>query len=157
MCVVFAFCTFGAVANAIDITAYNGNISNTYITYFKSILPNVGFGDNYVVYRVDTNTYEMCVGKLECNNNIIKSIQDEPIICYRINTDSTYNGTINLTNTHYDELVLNYRNQFIYSDLDGFPKLEERGQQYEIIQTFTLFMYGVCVIMLGVLSMRKRK
>lgn len=146
-----AFC--GSVSAA-SYEVYEGNLSSTQLTYFRDILPSTSILDNYVVFRDGQYSYSMVVGKLTYSNGVFTL--DEPGRIYTINSNSSYNSYYTYDNTTLDSLTLNTSNKLVYSDLGGFPQLEERGQRYEILTTILIVICCVCFIVRNIFYYRKR-
>lgn len=134
--VVVALAIISTVSiNASAAEVYNeGNISTTYVTYFRDMLSKVSPSDDYVFYRSGQYEYSMVVGDLDYSNGRISfNYIDEPCKVYKItqSTGSSYNQTYSFTVTNYSDFSLNVGNSLIYSNLGDFPDLIERGDYLE--------------------------
>lgn len=149
-------CGFSATAHAVDYTAYDGNISSTYTSYFRDILTNCSINDNYVYFRDSQNGYTMVVGKLDYINNSFVLLEKGMI--YHIDNNGTN------YNTHYvysveeiDVFHLDTDNKIVYSDLGNFPQLEERGDRFEVLQTITIVCIGLSFVVHSIFTNRNRR
>ena len=70
ICVLVLIFAIGMKAQSTSVTPYEGNMSSTYITYFRDIVSGIGFNDNYVAYRSGQNEYKMVVGELTSSENV---------------------------------------------------------------------------------------
>lgn len=119
----------------------DGNMSTTYVQYFKDILSKVNINDNYVAFRSGQYEYTMVVGELDYSGNTItlKDTGTEYIFSQSGNYNSVYKYNTNETNN----FSVTISDNIIYSDVGDFPQLIERGTQ---IETLTLVvLVAVCV------------
>ena len=137
-------CTFGATANAQSYTVYEGNPSNTYITYFRDIIGGLSFKDDYVCFRSDQYQYVMVTGDLNYSNGNFSLNNTGKV--YTFESNNNYNSYYSYNVSTIDSLSLNASDKIIYSNLGDFLHLEERGARYEIIQTLLMCIVCVCFI-----------
>lgn len=137
-CVVILF----AIGNGPHANAYSiydeGNLSTTYVTYFRDVVSNIGFDDNYVAFRSGQNEYIMIVGKLEFNGTQISLAGDSATVYKFYQESSGYNSQYKYDVTTIQDFHLNVNNSIIYSDLGQFPELVARGDKYEMLNTVLL-------------------
>lgn len=145
--IALAFCAVillgfahGSRANAYSV--YDGNMSSTYVTYFKDILSGVDFTDNYVAFRSSNYEYIMVVGELTFENNTFSLTGDGTI--YTFNTDGNYNSNYTYDVDTISNFTLTPNNRILYSDLGSYPQLVSRGDKYEMLTTVLL-----CTFMLS--------
>lgn len=145
--IILTFALIGAFICTVSasFTVYDGNLSNTYVEIAKDILPNAKITEDYVFFRSGQYEYILATGKLNYNNNLITSIGNTDI--YKINTLSNYNSTYTYTFETVNDFTLSLNERLIYSNLENFPKLENRGDYFEIISTITLC--SICVYVVG--------
>lgn len=124
---------FATRAQAATYDIYDGNPSNTYIQYFKDLLPSIELSKNYVAFRSGQYEYTMVVGDIVYNNGLFTSDGDCQV--YTITQNSNYNGYYTYNNSIISSFVLDGEDKILYSDLGVYPQLEERGQKYEILTT----------------------
>lgn len=118
-----------------------GNMSTTYLTYFKDIVSGIGFNENYVAFRSGQYEYTMCVGKLVISGEVITLDGDGKL--YTFTNSGNYNSIYNYNVTETNNFSVEVGDSIIYSDVGDFPQLVERGAQ---IETITLTLLGiVCV------------
>ena len=124
-------CGLTATVQAANYTAYDGNISSTYTTYFRDILANAPLTDNYVYFRDSQNGYTMVVGKLDYVNGSFVLLEKGTI--YHIDSNgSNYNNYYSYTVDDIEIFNLITDGKIVYSDLGNFPQLEERSAIYVI-------------------------
>ena len=145
-CLVLIF-AFGVTAQAATHNVYtDGNISSTYVTYFKDILSGVSFKDNYVAFRSGQYSYTMVVGDLEYDENSKTFTLSSPGREYSFTTNNSgYNSYYSYDSVTIDSFELRVDNNIIYSDLGYFPQLIERGAKYEMLSAVL-----IVVALLGV-------
>lgn len=137
-------CASGTVAQAETFTAYDGNPSNTYITYFRDVVSGIGFNDHYVALRSGQYEYILAVGDIVYGNEVFTS--DTTVGLYTISLNSGYNSTTNYSYSEIDSLYVSTNDQIIYSDLGHFPQLIERGAKYETFTAVLLCTALLCVV-----------
>lgn len=135
VCLVLC-CCFATTAQAQSYTVYDGNMSTTYITYFRDIVNNLSLKDDYVCFRSGQNEYILAVGDLEYQDGFIGSANEVEI--YRIATEGNYNSTYTYSVTTADSLAVYTGDEILYSNLGNYPNLIERGSQYEILTAVLL-------------------
>lgn len=137
-----AYCTG---AQATNYNVYDGNISNTYLQYFRDILPNISILDSYVLFRNSQYKYILVVGDILYENGTFASNTECTI--YTISNETINNGAYQYNVSNIDSFTLtNNNNNIIYSNIGGFPHLEERGTNYEILITVLLFVFIISSI-----------
>lgn len=141
LAILCLLCATGTVAQAASYTAYDGNPSNTYITYYRDILAGVPITDNYVVFRSSQYEYIMVTGDLVYNNGLFTS--DKECTTYTIATSGNYNQSYSYNIGSITSFVLDSGDEIVYSDLGNYPQLEERGAKYEVLTT--ILIVAVCV------------
>ena len=132
----------------------NGNLSTTYITYFKDILSGVNESKNYVAFRSGQNAYSMIVGEIEFSNGSFLS--EETCKEYVFSTSGNYNSQYTYEVNEINNFSLDVTNEIIYSDLGEYPQLLERGSKYEFLSTVTLFVMFLYFVVLRIFNSRKR-
>lgn len=144
---------FGGAALAADYTVYqNGNISTTYLTYFRDTLPNVSLNDDYVVFRAGENSYMMYTGDLE------EDFTGSAGTIYHY-----YSVTESWTTTYYyesfavDSFSLTVGDSIIYSNVGDRPQLEGRGEQVEKMQLLIVSVGVLLFLILRIFNGRNRR
>lgn len=122
---------------------YDGNMSSTYITYFRDIVSGIGFKDNYIAFRSGQNEYTMIVGELAYDGEsfILVGSGTE----YTIYNDSSYNGVYTYNVSSVENRSVTPIDKIVYSDLGNYPQLIDRGAKYETLTTFLLAVALLCV------------
>lgn len=143
LCVLVLIFACGVTAQAATHTIYEGNMSSTYVTYFRDIVSGIGFNDNYVAFRSGEYEYTMIVGDLDFNGSTFSLVS--PGVQYKFTSGSGYNSYYNYSVSDITNFSLNVGSSIIYSDLGRYPQLIERGAKYE---TFTAVL--MCTALLGV-------
>ena len=130
-----------AHASAATYEAYEGNPSNTYLEYFRDIIPGIRLGDHYVAFRSGQYQYTMLVGDISYSGGQFSSTGD--ITVYTLETTNSYNGYYSYSVGQVDSISFSPGDKIIYSDLGQYPQLEERGAKYEILTT--ILIVAICV------------
>lgn len=146
LALITALC--GTVQAATHSVYENGNLSTTYLTYFKDIVSGIGFNENYVAFRSGQYSYTLVVGDLDFNNNTFTLNGTGKEYEYSTTT-STYNSQYYYYVKDISNFSLEVDNQIIYSDLGHYPQLVERGAKYEMLSAVLL-----CIICLSVVIRR---
>lgn len=142
LAILLLLCANGTVAQAASYSVYDGNPSNTYIQYYKDILAGLPITENYVVFRAGQNDYKMVVGDIVQNNGLFTSDKECTVYTFS-QTETGYNGYYTYDVSTIDSFVLDSENKIVYSDVGGYPELEERGAKYEILTT--ILIVAICV------------
>lgn len=118
---------------------YEGTISDSYKSIFSDTLADVSLFDNYVFWRSGEYQYSMLVGDIVEDNGTFSVSGGEMYVLDIINIDgSAWASNSYHRFTHYLDIdyTLTSDNFLVYSDIKGYPKLEERGITYEFITAF---------------------
>lgn len=131
-------------------TVYDGTMSSTYITYFRDILSGMSPELEYVAFRSGQYEYTMIVGE----NVQISGVQitGSDLVSYTISTNSGYNNTLNYSVDNVSSFTLNVGNSLIYSSLGDYPRLVEIEATYEYLQTLTLCIIALVVVVSRILT-----
>lgn len=146
-------------ASAADVYT-EGNISTTYVTYFRDILGKLPPSDDYVFFRSGQSEYTMVVGDLFYQNNIISAYT--PCRVYQIYTSSSsgYQSTYHFAANNYAEYTVNIGSGLVYSNLGDFPDLNERSDYLEtailVLMLIFIFMHLISRIFNFTLRSRSR-
>ena len=139
---VSAICT---TAHAATHSVYEeGNLSSTYVTYFRDTISGMSFKDNYVAFRSGQYTYTMVVGDLDFNNGTFTLNENGKEYVY--STSSGYNSRYTYEVNEISNFSLSVGDNIIYSDLGDYPQLEERGAKYEILSSVLLCVMCISVV-----------
>ena len=106
-----------------------GNLSNTYVTYFADVINSLNPNIDYVIYRSGQYEYSLVTGNLEFNNKTFTS--DESVTIYKITTNSGYNSSYQYSISEVTNFNLSCDNALVYSNLGQYPNIQERGSYYE--------------------------
>ena len=118
-------------------TIYDGTISSTHLTTFKGILSNIPLDDNYVLFRSSQYEYTLVSGDLTISGSAISSSGN--CMAYTLNTQTNNNRNYyTYTTEEISNFNLNVGDRVVYSDIGGYPQLEERGSVYEATITIVL-------------------
>lgn len=132
--------TFAATHNVYT----EGNISTTYVQYFKDILSGCDVNDDYIAFRSGQYSYILVVGDLEYQNGQV-TLNDTGTI-YTFTQSGNYNSSYSYTVNDINNFSVTTGNSIIYSNVGQFPHLIERGVH---IETFTLVLLcGMCVFVI---------
>lgn len=154
VCLLALFTAFSGAAQAATYQPYEGNISTSNLTYFQDLLPKLKLTDHYVFFRSGQYEYTLISGDIKYANGVFSSGDDCTV--YSMSTNNSYNGYYAYNVTTIDSLSLNPRDILVYSDLGGFPELENRGVKYEIIQTILIIITLLAVVIRSIFYYRKR-
>lgn len=132
--------TMVVTLRAAELEAYDGNISTSYLTYFKDI--DIPFNYHYVFVRTNQYNYELLVGQLTYTGSGF--VSSDPVLYYRLSTGSGVNSYNTWVHGVYDSLDLSVSDQIVFSDLGDYPQLHERGSKHEMLQTILIVIIGLC-------------
>lgn len=121
-------------------SAYPGTISTTYLDYFEGIADNLGYGENYVIFRESQYYYKMFWGKgLEESNGYFTGSGLNYCSIY------TGSGSNNMAVSRgTDSLAFSAGTGFVYSSLGDFPGVTKGGTHIETLAI--LFALGFFVV-----------
>lgn len=156
ICVIVCCACLSSTTNAINFTVYEGNFSNTYVTYFRDILSNCSLLENYVCFRSGQYEYTMIVGDIQFQNDEFLIL--DTATSYTINTYTSYNSTNTYTVSEIGaSRVQNKNNYILYSNLGNYPQLESRVDKIEILQQITIIIAMLCFVIRSIFYYRKRR
>lgn len=136
------FCAFGTMqASAAD--PYEGSISTTYITIFGDIVPKLGIGDEYVMFRSDQYTYTLISGDLTLEGSRFE-LEGEGVR-YDLTSTSSYNSYYEYSVYDIDSFSLSAGDHLVYSSLGDYPLLTEGSDNYALA---SLILFGSFLIAL---------
>lgn len=141
-------------ANAYSVYT-EGNMSTTYITYFKDIVAGIKPGDKYIAYRSGQYSYTLAVGDLSISDNNISSSGTTTLYVYETET-SGYNSIYTYNVSEVTDFSLSVSNMIVYSNLGDFPLLEERGVTYEYATLFVLCVIAFCMFLRSIFAFTYR-
>lgn len=146
---------FATVTQAQTFTVYdNGNISSTYVTYFRDISSGLKFTDKYVAFRSGQYEYTMLVGNISYSDNSFNS--SDILRCYTFSSDGNYGSYYHYNVSDVEGMTLNSSDVILYSNLGDFPQLEERGAKFEAINTLLITIFMLCIVVNRIFFTRKR-
>lgn len=127
-------------------TVYDeGNISSTYTTIFRDLMPRKGINDDYLFFRSGQYEYVMLVGELEYQDGVFLG---DAATEYRIVTSNGYNTDYSYTVQEVTDVFLVPLDSLVYSNLGHYPELQEQRDYLLFAQVFLLFVY-LCLILLA--------
>lgn len=118
-----------------------GNISTTYVQYFKDILSDCKITDNYVAFREGQYSYTMVVGDLEYSSGTI-TLQDSGKI-YTFTQSGNYNSSYRYKSEPITNFSVTPGENIIYSDVGDYPELIERSARIETLILIAISIYAV--------------
>lgn len=119
-----------------------GTISTTYVEYAKGVVNGLPPAQSYVFFRSGQYTYDLIASDtLKVDG---KSFEAVDYTRYTWTTGSGYNSVPTYNVSIGNQFTLNSGNVMVYSNLAGFPCLEERGSIYAEITCLLL-----AVLLLG--------
>lgn len=146
--VVLAVCLLTATAvQATAYTVYDGSISSTYLDLAKRVLPDLKASEDYVFCRDSQYTYSLFVGDFTVENGVFRASGD--VYGYEFVSPSTAYGSNSPELRMFSDsnVVINTNNKVVYSNLFGYPKLTEGGEQFEFITAFMLCV-ALCIFIM---------
>lgn len=149
-----ALCCLAALplaASAAEI--YEGNISTTYVTFFRDMAAKLPMGTDYVFFRSGQYEYCMVAGDLTWNGSMFSG---EDLTQYIIVTNSGYNNTYQFGTASLDTFSLAPGGALVYSNLGSFPDLYERSDYIAGTQLFMLAVLSVMLIIRPVFTFTLR-
>ena len=153
------FCIAIAIAMPCKTFAYSvyteGNMATTYITYFKDIVAGIKPNDKYVAYRSGQYSYTLAVGDLSITDNNITSTGTTTLYVYETET-SGYNSIYTYNVSDVTDFSLSVPDMIVYSNLGGFPLLEERSVIYEYTTLYITCIIGLCMFVRSIFSFTYR-
>lgn len=126
---------------------YDGTISTTYLTIFQDVVAKLRINDDYVFYRSGQYEYALIAGDLNYNGNTIR-LNDSGtkyVLTYQSNygQDNYYHWEV----SDISSFSLTLGDYLIYSNLGGYPTLEERETIYAFGTFFVLCVIGICALL----------
>lgn len=118
---------------------YEGTISDTYKTIFADTVSDISIFDNYVFWRSGEYQYSMLAGDIVEENGSFSVTGGDMYVLDIITLDgSGWASSSYHRFTHYMDIdyTLTSDSFLVYSDIKGYPKLEEREITYEFITAF---------------------
>ena len=142
--------------NAFAYSVYNeGNISSTYTTIFEDIVSGISPQEDYVYYRSGQYEYTLAVGKdMYLVDKTVYSTEKTKL--YIITTNSGYNSYYTYSTSEVYDFQLNLGNNLVYTNLGGYPLLEERGVLYDYLQTYILCIVAICLFVRSIFAFTYR-
>lgn len=146
LCLLVLSCALCTTAQAATHSIYeNGNLGNTYVTYFRDILSGSKFNDDYIAFRSGQYSYTMVVGDLDLNGKAVSLNGNGKI--YTFSTDnSNYNTQYKYDVAETTNFSVNLTDEIIYTNLGDYPQLVERGAKYEMLSVFLMCIALLCVV-----------
>lgn len=147
LCAVCALAVMLAMpASASAYAVYDeGNISSTYITIFRDLMPKRKIQEDYIFFRSGAYEYVMLVGELEYQDGVFWG---DAATEYRILTNNGYNTDYDYTVRDVTDVSLVPGTSLIYSNLGQYPELQNQQDYLLFAQVFILFLY-LCLILLA--------
>lgn len=141
VCVLAVLLALPTTASAASYTAYDGNISTTYITIFRDLVGKIAPFEDYVFFRAGQYEYMLVAGELEYSAG---SFSAPACTVYRIVTESAYSSTYSFFQTEETDFALDPGNGLVYSNLGAYPDLIDRTAFYSFA---SLVLLLVCVFL----------
>lgn len=139
-CALFCLAALPLAASAASI--YDGNISTTYVTFFRDMASKLPMGTDYVFFRSGQYEYCMVAGDLTWDGSMFTG---SDLTQYLLVYNSSYNSTYQFGTTALDTFSLATGGALVYSNLGNFPDLYERSDN---IMGTLLFMMAVLTVMM---------
>lgn len=144
VCALAAMLAMPAAASAY--TVYQeGNISSTYTTIFRDLMPKRKIQEDYIFFRSGAYEYVMLVGELEYQDGVFWG---DAATEYRIMTNNGYNNDYEYSVREVSDVSLVPGSSLIYSNLGQYPELQDQQDYLLFAQVFILFLY-LCLILLA--------
>ena len=144
VCALAALLALPAAASAYTVYQ-DGNISSTYTTIFRDLMPKRKIQEDYLFFRSGAYEYVMLVGELEYENGVFFG---DAVTEYRIVTNSGYNNNYEYSVREVANAALAPGTSLVYSNLGQYPELQEQRDYLLFAQIFMMFVY-LCLILLA--------
>lgn len=152
-CIAMLLCT---PVHSIAAEPYQDSISNTYVQYARDLLPLGKITDDYVFYRSGQYEYELIIGDLDYNGS--RFINNDIVTYYSFTTGTGYNSNFTYGTDSISEFSLDVTGgQMVYSNLGNYPRLAERGSDYEVYQTIFLFIVALCCVIRSIFNATRKR
>ena len=136
-------------------TPYQGTISDSYKYIFEDVVSDLSIFDNYVFWRSGEYQYSLLSGDLTLENGVFSVTGGDLYVVDIVLFDSGSwnNGSYHVyTHTSGIDYTFDSLGYLVYSDLDGYPKLEGRGVNYAFICAFILCVFGFASLVWSIFS-----
>lgn len=150
ICIAMLLC--GSTCMAAE--PYEQSISSTYLQYARDIIPNLDVEDDYVFYRSGQYEHILVAGEIEYNGSTFSST--DVLDSYVFTSGSGYNSDYTYSTGEVKNFNLSTSNKMVYSNLGQFPRLVERGSDYEVYQTIFMFIVALCVVIRSIFTANRR-
>lgn len=130
-------------------TPYQGTISDSYKFIFEDVVSDLSIFDNYVFWRSGQYQYSLLSGDLSVENGVFSVTGGDLYVVdlVQYNSGSWDTGSYHVyTHTTGIDYTFDSLGYLVYSDLDGYPKLEGRGVNYAFICSFILCVFGFATL-----------
>lgn len=131
-------------AAAASYSAYDGNISTTYVTFFRDISSKIPINSDYVFFRSSQYDYTMIVGDLDFSGDTFTSSVEVQVYEISTNSGSSYNSTYSYSVSSENNFSLSAGSSLLYSNLGNYPDLIERNDYYAF-SAVLLLLIGICL------------
>lgn len=136
-------------------TPYQGTISDSYKYIFEDVVSDLSIFDNYVFWRSGEYQYSLLSGDLTVENGVF-SVSGGDLYVVDIvlfDSGSWNNGSYHVyTHTSGIDYTFDSLGYLVYSDLEGYPKLEGREVNYAFICAFILCVFGFASLVWSLFS-----
>lgn len=146
ICIAMLLC----VSTCMAAEPYEDSISSTYVQYARDLIPNGDIEDDYLFYRSGQYEYTLLMGELEYNGTTFSNT--DVLDSYVFTTSSGYNSNYTYSTGEVNTISLTPSDKMVYSNLGQFPRLVERGSDYEVLQTIFMFIVALCVVIRSIFT-----
>lgn len=116
------------------------NLGTTNVQMFAGLAAKVPFGNHYVYWRDDQNSYKFAYGDLSLSGTSFTGSGAVTICSYYGISSTGYNTVYRWDVSTDNNFSLNAGDMLVYSDLGDYPGLTEREViKYEAVTAFTVF------------------
>ena len=136
-------------------TPYQGQIQDTYINMFGRVVADLSIFDNYVFWRSGEFQYSLLSGELTVSNGVFTVSGGDLYVVDLVQFDagSWNTGSYHVyTHTENIDYTFDSLGYLVYSDLQGYPKLEGREVNYAFIVAFVLCVLGFASLIWSIFS-----
>lgn len=136
-------------------TPYQGTISDSYKFIFEDVVSDLSIFDNYVFWRSGQYQYSLLSGDLLVENGVFTVSGGDLYVVdlVQYNSGGWDTGSYNVyTHTSGIDYTFDSLGYLVYSDLDGYPKLEGREVNYAFIVAFVLCVFGFASLVWSLFS-----
>lgn len=129
-----------------------GTLNSTYINYFRDYMAHLDINDHYLHARTGQYTYTLFYGDITLNGSTFNMGN---VTRVDITTTSGYNSSYTISTSNLSSYRLDVGNNIVYSDLGSYPMFEGRGEVLQYVQTFSIGIMCLCMLVRGIFRSKR--